>query len=102
MITNSTVEMLKETTDWEGNPSTTSLGTFNAYLEQHSERGQLKVDGDTFAVTTGNRGFLILFSDIDLSGDTKVKHNTKTYTVSNWNRYVHPTRGFHHIEVEYK
>lgn len=102
MVSNATVEMFKETSDWQGNPSTTSLGVFNVYLEQHSERNQLKVDGDTFAVTTGNLGFFILFTDIDLSGDTKVSHNTKTYTVSNWNRYIHPTRGFHHIEIEYK
>lgn len=102
MITNATVEMFKETTDWEGNPSQSSLGTFDVYLEEHSERDQLKVDGDTFAVTTGNRGFIILFSDIDLSGDTKVSYNGKTYTVDVWNRYVHHQRGFHHIEVEFK
>jgi hypothetical protein len=102
-MTNETITLLRETTDWAGDPTTEELGTFDVYLEEHSERELLKVEGDQVGVVSGSRGFFILFEDIDLAGDIKVQFAGRTFTIYSWSRFKMPGDGqFHHIEADFK
>lgn len=104
-MTNTEIEIFEEKEDWEGNLTFKSLGNYFVYLEGHSTREPYNFSNANDArgadIQSRTKGFFILFSDIDLT-EKQIKYNNEKHIIANWDRYVFPEEGFHHIEATFK
>lgn len=103
--TNNTIEIFRTELDWEGNLSSSSLGTFDVYLEETATKEVLFVTGDegnhSDAMQYSSRGFFILWDDVDLD-KASITYDGEEYTITAWDRFTDMKRRFHHIEATYK
>lgn len=104
--TNKTIEILEKGKTWDGDYEETSLGEFDVYLEENATVGKYTPGGgstgdDSISVAAKSLGFFMLFDNINLN-DKMIKYDGQTYSISGWDRFWTPDKGFHHIEAEFK
>jgi hypothetical protein len=103
--TNKTIEIYENVRDWEGNLSSSLVGTYDVYLEETATKEVFSNPYDegshSDAVQNSSRGFFMLFVNLNLDGKT-ISYDGTTYTIKGWDRFVDRKGNFHHIEATYK
>ena len=99
--TNTSIQLYRETIDWQGNRSSELLGTFDGWIEEGSNLVFVRNKEGKVGVTEMGMGTLFLFSDIDLSNCYFIEDGKRREIVQKY-RYVDGKNRFHHIEVIYK
>ena len=110
---NASVTVTRKSTDWQGAETTTTVGTYDVWLEERTIRGFPYIGVRDQTLSHGSsqifgRGVIFFFDNVDVDDDCYVTVNGSTYKVVAVDTYTGRQRpgdtagAFHHKEVVYK
>ena len=100
MQTNSTLTMKRIATDWKQQETTTTIGTYDVWLEESAVEKWMKEEGKGLVHVIG-KGTIIFLDDIDLV-DAIFELDSIRYDICDSGKFLDQKGNFHHIEAYYK
>jgi hypothetical protein len=99
MRTNKTITIIRETVNWKHQKTTTSLGSYDVWLEEVVVRSLTHREGHTVSEKLGD-GLVFLANDVDLTNCYWMSGSTR-HDFVDWDRFYARDGAFHHVEAIY-